>query len=377
MRIRHLLVAISLASATVFMARAAQGADLVGEQLLSNQGFESVRPLGTVIYSYKGWTLANGLVPDNWCGLPNRPATIEMVQGGSAYDGATFMRVTAGAISPEIFSEPFYSTDAGQCFRMSVWARGSGRAGLFVYEYGDDYMSGYYARTFPLTAQWTAHSAVYFPTDKCQKLRFVIKSAAGGVADYDTVRMVKLNEGDLTADIVGELLHNGGFEHAEGISDDSLARLGLEPGAQKPHLWELNGDGCSFQLLRDRGQAHSGEACVRIEKTDDAGWLHLYSSTPAKALANFDFILTAWLRGTGTAWLGLYDAGDDGVRVGEPIELTADWRECSVRITPTRAATTVHFAVGADDQAVWIDDVSLRLTPRHAAGAGRRDPDME
>jgi len=87
----------------------AWAADLGGEELLGNRSFESVAPLGTVVYAYRGWTVRNDLMPGAWAGLPSTSeATVEMVRGADAHSGSVFMRIGSGAQNPEVFSEAFY-----------------------------------------------------------------------------------------------------------------------------------------------------------------------------------------------------------------------------------------------------------------------------
>jgi len=357
-----------------------RAADLAGEELLRNRSFESVGPLGTVVYAYRGWTVSRDLVPVGWAGLScTSEAAIEMVQGADAHFGVVFMRVSSGSQSPEVFSEPFYETNPGVCFRMSVWARGSGRGALLAYEYGDEPMAGHCVKVFDLTPAWTLHAGVYFPPDSCKKMRFVLRALSGSTADYDDVGMVRLNVGAVTPEMAGELLTNGGLEHEGPVSDEWVQKLGLQAGAQKPDFFELNGEKATFALVHGEAQAHGGSVCARIERTGEGGWLHLYSPEGCRALPGVGFVLKAWLKGTGAAWLGLYDAAADGTPAGAAVAVSDQWREYRVDLTPGPSAERVRFAVGTSDRELWIDDVSLTFAPRAMGGgaAPGRDPDME
>ncbi|MBI2299168.1 MAG: hypothetical protein HYU66_09545 [Armatimonadetes bacterium] len=369
-----------LAVCGLMLLPAARAADLTGEELLSNRGFEAVGPLGTVVYAYKGWTVANDLVPGGWAGLPaTAEAAIEMVRGADAHSGSMCMRIRSGTQNPEVFSEPFYPAGPGFCFRMSVWARGSGRGSLFAYEYGDKGMGGGYVTTFDLTPEWAQHAGVCFPAEACRQIRFVLRTFPGSTADYDDVGMVRLSERTVTPELAGELLNNGGLEHESPVRDDWLQRLGLPAGATRPDFFELNGEKAVLTMVHDRAQAHGGEVCARFERTAEGGWLHLYTPYGCRALPGVGFVLKAWLRGTGSAWLGLYDAAADGTPAEATVTVDDQWREYRVVLTPALSAKSVRFAVGTTDKVLWVDDLSLTFAPR-AAGSGAdvgRDPDME
>jgi len=358
----------------------ARAADLAGEELLGNRSFESVAPLGSVVYAYKGWTVKSDFVPGGWAGLPSASeATIEMVRGADAHSGSVFMRVSSGNQNPEVFSEAFYQTGLGVCFQMSVWARGSGRGGLFAYEYGGKAMAGYYVKTFDLTPQWTQYGGVYFPTEDCKQIRFVLRALAESTADYDDVGMVRLSESAVGPELAGELLNNGGLEHESPVRDEWVQKLGLQAGAEKPDFFELNGEKATITMVHGKAQAHGGEVCARLERTGEGGWLHCYSPYGCKVLPGVSFVLKAWLRGTGSAWLGLYDAAADGTPAAATVTVNDQWREYSVVLTPALSAKSVRFSVGTSDRELWVDDLSLTLAPKAAAGGADsgRDPDME
>ena len=354
-------------------------ADLPGEELLTNRGFESVGPLGPVIYAYQGWTVRNGLVPGGWAGLPCGPeAAVEMVQDEGAHSGKAFMRISSGSQSPEVFSEPFYQTAPGMCFEMSVWARGKGRGSLFAYEYGGT-MAGRYVRTFDLTTEWTQHGGLYFPDEHSQQIRFVLRTFPGSTADYDDLGMVKLSDSAVTPEMAGELLDNGGLEHETPVREEWVRKLSLAAGTPQPDFFELDGEQATITMVHGRDGAHSGEVCARLARTAEGGWLRLYTTRGQKALPGFGFVLKAWLRGRGSAWLGLYDAAAAGGPAGRTHEVDDQWREYSVTLIPAPSAKSVRFAVGTSGPELWVDDVSL--TYARTAGADRsgsgRDPDME
>lgn len=378
MRAIGVLLALGGVALAALSARVS-AADLPGEELLTNRGFESVGPLGPVIYAYKGWTVGNGLVPGGWAGLPSGPeAVIEMVHGESAHSGKVFMRISSGSQSPEVFSEPFYQTAPGMCFEMSVWARGNGRGSLFAYEYGATTMAGRSVMTFDLTPEWTQHSGLYFPGEHCKQIRFVLRTLPGTTADYDDLGMVKLRASAVTPEMAGELLDNGGFEHETPVSEEWVRKLSLAAGTQQPDFFELDGEKATLTMVHGKPAAHSGEVCARLAPTAKGGWLRLRSAQARSVLPGFSFVLKAWLRGAGPAWLGLYEAAD-GTPAGTTVTVDDRWREYRVVLTSAPTARTTRFAVGTADAEVWVDDVSLtyaRTAGADHAGSGR-DPDME
>jgi len=260
---------------------------------------------------------------------------------------------------------------------MAVWARGNGRGGLFAYEYGDQNMAGYYVRTFDLAPEWTQYGGVYFPTESCKQIRFVLRTLPGSTADCDDVGMVRLGESAVTTELAGELLNNGGLEHENPVRDEWVQRLGLPAGAEKPNFFELNGEKAILTMVHGQAQAHGGEVCARFERTAEGGWLHCYSPYGCKVLPGVGFVLKAWLRGTGSAWLGLYDAAADGSPAGATVAVDDQWREYSVVLTPAPSAKSVRFAVGTSDGVLWADDLSLTFAPKVAGADSERDPDME
>ena len=223
-----ILVSIAL-TLSVFLSAGGNSfaAELEGEQLLTNPGFEDTYLLVTIISAYKDWEVVNNIVPSRWPGLPNASAKIEVINDPtSAHSGSKYVRLSskiAGkAGNAEIFSDNLFAADPDKAFEISLWARGKGQATIQVYEYfREGGLCGYNViPLFDLTPEWKKYQGIWTPTEKCKQIRVVPTiRGEGTVADFDDVEMLKVPAG------AGISKSHSGEEAVADVADVSIVKV--------------------------------------------------------------------------------------------------------------------------------------------------------
>ncbi|MEI6239052.1 MAG: hypothetical protein WCR51_01550 [Planctomycetia bacterium] len=124
----------------------------VRHQLLADGGFEQISDAASLL----GWERQSGHVMSSMD-----------ARNGSR---SLLLRVSAGNEEARIFSTPRKPLKPGTTYRLAVWAKGEGRLGLNVYQYGEINFAGTdFLRDQPslsLTDEWQELRCDYKPTDR-------------------------------------------------------------------------------------------------------------------------------------------------------------------------------------------------------------------
>ena len=296
-----------------------------------------------------------GTLPEGWSDNSGWKSGVVATYAPKAENGRRFLRVTQTSGDglqfmhglPGVAREPGY-------YRLSLTARSNVGASVAVRFVGSPYTTVWSA-DLALEGEWRERSYDFRLAEQPQEVCLFVYLSGNGTLDLERVKLVRLTEQDLIAEIKARFPEAG----TGNLVKLSRFPLGLQSG------WSIGRDYSDGDQVRIDTDANvtgpSGVCALRIDAPDG---VIVYSAPFAVPWSFEPHVLSLSVRGD---WEGrLVVAGGEGEVCGElPVTLAGgQWQRVELTFNPILLSRSHHLRIEGKGT-LWIDELQVE----HAARA--------